>query len=61
MILFRYFLIGLIIYLFFRSVVRFFEGESSESQKSTNNRQNKKDKGVPKDLGEFIDYEEVDD
>lgn len=61
MILFRYFLIGLIIYLFIRSVVRFFEGESSESKDSTHNRQNKKDKGVPKDLGEFIDYEEVDD
>lgn len=62
MILIRYILIGLVIYLFVRSFVRYFEGEPSDSNhKSTNQNSRSKERGVSKDVGEFVDYEEVDD
>jgi len=55
----RVFLIFLIIYLVLRSFIR--AGSSKESVKSTDdsNLKNKTRKGVPKNLGEYVDYEEI--
>jgi hypothetical protein len=60
MILIRYFLIGLIVYLFVRAFVKF--GGDNNDQKpndgssGTDRQQTKK---VSKQVGEYVDYEEV--
>jgi hypothetical protein len=58
MILIRYLLIGLIIYLLVRLLVRFGEGPDKRQDgfKSNDKRAGKK---VSKEIGEYIDYEEV--
>jgi hypothetical protein len=58
MILIRYLLIGLIVYLIVRSLVRFGGGPD---RKQDGNKSNDKQAGkkVSKEIGEYIDYEEV--
>jgi hypothetical protein len=61
MILIRIFLIGTIIYLIFRSFAKFSEESVSETGNSVQENKSKKAaKGVPKELGEYVDFEEVD-
>lgn len=60
-ILIRIGLIGLIIYLIIRSFRRI--GEASEDEPRNpepEKKSGKTEKGVPKEIGEYIDYEEVD-
>jgi hypothetical protein len=58
MILLRYVLIGLIVYLLVRSFVRFGDGSHSRQDgiKSNDKQSGKK---VSKEVGEYIDYEEI--
>jgi hypothetical protein len=58
MILIRYLLIGLIVYLLVRSFVRFGDGSGNRQQgvKSEDKQTGKK---VSKEIGEYVDYEEV--
>jgi hypothetical protein len=63
-LLIRFILVSLIIYLLFRSFVRFFAEEEDSSHKRNEkhyNDQSSKSKGVSKEVGEYVDYEEVDD
>lgn len=61
MILIRFILICIIIYLLVRSFVRFFAEQSSRSDEiHEEERRRKKKTGVSKEIGEYIDYEEVD-
>lgn len=61
MILIRFALIGLIVYLLVRSFMRY---GSEDAQSSTNQNPGNKDnltvKKVSKKIGEYVDYEEVD-
>lgn len=64
MILLRFILISIIVYLLIRSFVRFLEGEPPRSDNSSRYDQkpeSKNKKGVPKELGEYVDYEEIKD
>lgn len=59
-ILLRVILIGIIIYLLLRSFVRYYQSEE-EIPDNTGHRNNQvKGKKVSKEVGEYIDYEEVD-
>jgi len=61
-LLVRILLIGLIIYLLLRSFARFFEDDKSSSRRDINEEKNRdKKRGVSKEVGEYIDYEEVND
>jgi len=60
-LLIRFVLISIIIYLIIRSFTRYFLDRSSSDHKDkTGTKNDPKSKGVSKDVGEFIDYEEVD-
>ena len=60
MILLRYLLIGLIVYLIVRSFSRFGNGDgSSASRKDTDKNGAQGTKKVSKEIGEYIDYEDV--
>ena len=60
MILLRYFLIGLIIYLIVRAFVRFGDGDGPSSPKGGQaNGSKPSSKKVSKAIGEYVDYEEV--
>ncbi len=62
MILIRYLLIGLIIYLGIRSILRFFKlGEPVERKSEPDKKSDVTIKRVSKEVGEYVDYEEVDD
>jgi len=59
MILLRLFLIGLIIYLLFRSFFRYFN--SGEENREPHEEKRSADmKRISKDVGDYIDYEEID-
>jgi len=61
-LLIRFLLVGMIIYLLVRSFVRYFAEEEDERQHRERESSNeKKPKGVSKEIGEFIDYEEIKD
>ncbi len=61
MIFFRFILICIIIYLLVRSFVRFFaEQISSSDEVFEEKRRKSKKSGVSKEIGEYVDYEEVD-
>jgi hypothetical protein len=61
MILIRYLLIGIIVYLVVRSFVIYGnEEKSSGTVKDTNKKNNLTNKKVSKKIGEYIDYEDVD-
>ena len=59
MYLLRIFLIGLIIYLLVRSFIRLGESDDRPPEGREPVNKQKKVKGVPRELGEYIDYEEV--
>jgi hypothetical protein len=61
-LLIRFFLVSMIIYLLIRSFIRFFAEEEDERQNREREKaKEKKPKGVSKEIGEFIDYEEIKD
>lgn len=61
MTLIRFILISIIIYLLIRSFARFFVEQHSSDRKQENPHEKKtKSKGVSKEIGEYVDYEEVD-
>jgi hypothetical protein len=59
MYLLRIFLIGLIIYLLARAFVMSVAGDQRTREKKEPEKKNRKLKGVPRELGEYIDYEDV--
>lgn len=60
-ILIRFVLISIIIYLLVRSFVRYFQGDDSSVNEHERGSTNKtKQGGVSKEVGEYVDYEEVD-
>jgi large-conductance mechanosensitive channel len=60
-LLIRFILVSIIIYLLIRSFARYFEEQSSSGRDQENRREkNPKQKGVSKEIGEYVDYEEVD-
>ncbi len=60
-LLIRVILIGLIFYLILKPIVKFFEGgEEHHDRRPPQPEKKKGKKGVPKELGEYVDYEEVD-
>lgn len=61
-LLIRFILVAMIIYLLFRSFVRYFaEEEDARRYRENEQRNEEKKRGVSKEIGEFVDYEEVDD
>ncbi len=60
-ILIRFVLISIIIYLLIRPIVKFFQGlyEPDQGQRPEK-KDNQKSSGVSKEIGEYVDYEEVD-
>lgn len=61
MILVRFALIGLIVYLLVRSFMRFGEEDKHSSKNQTpENNDSFTTKKVSKKIGEYVDYEEVD-
>jgi len=60
MILIRYFLIGLIVYLIVRSFTRYGSGKGSAADlNSTDKNEKPGGKKISKEIGEYVDYEEV--
>lgn len=60
MILIRYFLVGLIIYLLFRSFASSVGSEQPDSGKTEQKNNTKPPvKKVSKEIGEYVDYEEI--
>lgn len=60
MILIRFFLIGLIVYLLVRSFFRYGDGDGpAGGQKSNAGNDKTPGKKVSKEIGEYIDYEEI--
>jgi hypothetical protein len=60
MILIRYLLIGLIVYLVVRAFIRYGDGDdSSGNQSGKNIKKGPAAKKVSKAIGEYVDYEEV--
>jgi hypothetical protein len=60
MILIRFILIGLIVYLIVRSFTRYADGDRLNSGQDGPNKNGKPEtKKVSKRIGEYIDYEEV--
>ena len=60
MVLIRYLLIGLIIYLLVRSITKFSEGSGPKAGQTGPDGKNKPPaKKVSKGIGEYIDYEEL--
>ncbi len=59
MLLIRYLLIGLIIYLIIRSFIRY-AAEDNQPVRHDPGNQTKRNKKVSKEIGEYVDYEEVD-
>jgi len=61
MILIRFVLVSLIIYLIIRSFRRYGEEEEPSIRRSEPEKKSKiSSKGVSKEIGEYVDYEEVD-
>ena len=61
-LLIRFVLVGMIVYLLVRSFARYFAEEEDERRYREHERsKEQKPKGVSKEVGEFIDYEEIKD
>ena len=61
MILIRFFLIGLIVYLILRAFTKYSEAKASTGNRTENEKEkNTPGKKVSKEIGEYIDYEDVD-
>jgi len=61
MFLIRYLLIGLIVYLIVRAFSQMGEEKTPPARKQEPAKKDKKIKGVPREIGEYIDYEEIKD
>jgi hypothetical protein len=59
MILFRVFLIGLIVYLIVRSFTKYNKGDLTSHKPAPENKDSS-GKKISKEIGEYIDYEELD-
>jgi large-conductance mechanosensitive channel len=60
--LIRFILVGIIIYLLVRSFTRYFAEQEEEARKrASEGSKEPGPKGVSKEIGEYIDYEEVKD
>ena len=60
-LLIRFFLISLIIYLIARSFSRYWNMEEEQHQNPGSSQNNiKNGKKISKEIGEYVDYEEVD-
>ncbi|HAX92643.1 MAG TPA: hypothetical protein DCY25_01635 [Bacteroidales bacterium] len=60
-ILIRFVLISIIIYLLVRPIIKFFQGLNEPDQgHRPDSNDNPKSSGVSKEIGEYVDYEEVD-
>jgi hypothetical protein len=60
MILIRYILIGLIVYLLVRAFTKYSNGDNDSSSQGGGGRVDKPEvKKVSKEIGEYIDYEEI--
>jgi large-conductance mechanosensitive channel len=60
-LLIRFFLIALVIFLVIRSFKSLMAGlNEDEPHPGPEKKNEKKAKGVPKEIGEYVDYEEVD-
>jgi large-conductance mechanosensitive channel len=60
-LLIRFFLISLIVYLIVRSFTRYWNTEESPRQKpEAGSNDIKNGKKISKEIGEYVDYEEVD-
>ena len=63
-LLIRFILVSIIIYLIFRSFIRFFAEEADASGRKNEKHYDdhrSKAKGVSKEVGEYVDYEEIKD
>ena len=61
MILIRFVLVSLIVYLIIRSFIRYAVEQKPGERRSGPEKESKiSSKGVSKEIGEYIDYEEVD-
>ncbi|HKL67037.1 MAG TPA: DUF4834 family protein [Bacteroidales bacterium] len=56
----RLILLGLLIFLLVRAISGYLSGDNKKKN-DTNIRNNGKKKNFPEDVGEYVDYEEVDD
>jgi hypothetical protein len=60
MILFRYFLIGLIVYLIVRAFLRYSDKDKGPEQRNGSGATEKNvTKRISKEVGEYVDYEEI--
>jgi len=62
MILLRLILVGLIIFLIIRTFIRYMESEKPSSNRTVEHGNGEKtiNKRVSKEIGEYVDYEDVD-
>lgn len=58
-LLIRLILIFIIIFLLARSVTRLFYGLGDQRRENEPDKKKNNSKGVPKEVGEYVDYEEV--
>ena len=59
-LLIRFILVSIIIYLLVKSFVRYFNSqETDEKPHGHNYKSNTRNKGISKEIGEYIDYEEI--
>ena len=57
----RFVLISIIVYLLVRSFVRFFQEQNGQDPRNrSDHNDSQKQSGVSKEIGEYVDYEEVD-
>ncbi len=60
-LLIRIILVTMIIYLLVKSFIRYFSSQEDEARKGENQfKSHNRAKGVSKEVGEYIDYEEID-
>jgi large-conductance mechanosensitive channel len=59
MFIIRFALISLIVYLIIRSFVKYMEAEKPVTGRTETKKASNQDKKVSKEIGEYIDYEEV--
>ena len=57
----RIVLIGILIYLVVSMIGRYLSGGKKDREDDTKIKNSRKKKGFPGDVGEYVDYEEVDD
>ena len=60
-LLIRFILVSIIIYLLVKSFVRYFNSQETERKThGPNYKSETGNKGVSKEIGEYVDYEEID-